>query len=739
MPPPAEWVAAPKHVLPAESALHRTDVTLGSTPQALRRSAVLVIDVQRHCSLPDTGCWAGVARDEQQYFFDRVDVMTANIARVLAAARANGQTERVFTVIESLTQDGRDLSVDYKLTRNGETGACRLLVPKGSDGAQVLPAVAPIASLNEIVLPKTSCSVFQSTNVDYVLRNMDVRHLVVTGQLTNQCVESAVRDAADLGYYVTVVPDACAALSAAEHDAGLHNMRGFARIVSTDDIVRELQGQSPPPATPEATPQATASARPATPAPAPLAVSAEERRGYAAAIRTALLAAGVRWLRFVTTDMSNRPRSKALNLREESLRRSPERLLEGVGFFGGLNAMCNYAVAIAEGTGCGPERIDRCVGDFSTLTVLPYSPAHAFVYGSLVGPSGQTAPLCPRGFLLRQVQRAAAQGVYLSCGVELEFYLLRKGEGATTPCDGAKNLCFASNRSLDTEAGAFLDEVAEALEKQPACCAGVEQGHREGGAGQYELVLRYVDCPVRLADSIVTARETLHAVADKHGFVVSLLPKTLEHDLGSGMHIHMSVRRERDGPNCLPASACDDDGHGFSAFGASFMAGIVADLHALVGATMAHTNSYRRMQPGYWTGSRQNWAFDDKEAAVRVCRDATQGVPYHFEVKTADCTMNPYVALGLLLTSGVRGVTGRMKLCPPLADDAPLLPSTFAKALSCFKDVFLADTAPPGFDAELYEENRRALFVYHCVKTSEEKQTSAMSFQEEVTKYLDFY
>ena len=89
----------------------------------------------------------------------------------------------------------------------------------------------------DILIPKTSCSVFQSTNIDYVLRNLGVRYLVVVGQLTNQCVESAVRDAADRGYLVTVVEDACAAKTIKEHEAGLFNMKGFARLTCTQTDV----------------------------------------------------------------------------------------------------------------------------------------------------------------------------------------------------------------------------------------------------------------------------------------------------------------------------------------------------------------------------------------------------------------------------------------------------------------------------------------------------------------------
>ena len=92
----------------------------------------------------------------------------------------------------------------------------------------------------DILIPKTSCSVFQSTNLDYVLRNLNIEQVVVCGQLTDQCVESAVRDGADLGYFVTVVDDACAAHSPEAHEKGLRGMSGFCRILQTEQVVHEI-------------------------------------------------------------------------------------------------------------------------------------------------------------------------------------------------------------------------------------------------------------------------------------------------------------------------------------------------------------------------------------------------------------------------------------------------------------------------------------------------------------------
>ena len=89
-------------------------------------------------------------------------------------------------------------------------------------------------------MPKTSSSVFVSTHIDYVLRNLGVRQLVVSGLLTDQCVESAIRDACDLGYLVTQVSDACATLSQERHDNSLNATKGYCRQVSTDALLAEL-------------------------------------------------------------------------------------------------------------------------------------------------------------------------------------------------------------------------------------------------------------------------------------------------------------------------------------------------------------------------------------------------------------------------------------------------------------------------------------------------------------------
>lgn len=198
-------------------------------------AALLFVDVQNYNARIDGGEYAGMDEAEKQarygWFFRTMQERALPNMQRLASACRRGGIEVMYTVIEALTQDGRDLSLDYKISG--------LFVPRGSWDAQVLADIAPQA--DEIVLGKTSSSVFMSTNIDYVLRNLGVRSLIVAGVLTDQCIDSTVRDACDLGYLVTVPVDACATLSQERHDWALRNNRGYCRQVTTQALVDEIQ------------------------------------------------------------------------------------------------------------------------------------------------------------------------------------------------------------------------------------------------------------------------------------------------------------------------------------------------------------------------------------------------------------------------------------------------------------------------------------------------------------------
>ena len=198
-------------------------------------TALLLIDVQNYSAHPAGGSFADLDEAEKnaqcEHFFDLlVTTVLPNQAKLLSACRAAG-IEVIYTVIENLTSDGRDRSLDYKISG--------INVAKGSWDAQIPDIVAPLA--HEIIFSKTSSSVFISTNIDYVLRNLGVRFLIMVGLLTDQCVDSAVRDACDLGYLVTVATDACATHTPERHVSSLINNRGYCRQVTTKELMAEIK------------------------------------------------------------------------------------------------------------------------------------------------------------------------------------------------------------------------------------------------------------------------------------------------------------------------------------------------------------------------------------------------------------------------------------------------------------------------------------------------------------------
>lgn len=200
-----------------------------------RRTALLSIDMQNaeySAALLAEARRPGSPKARYLPFLERLErIVIPNQQRLQAAARAAG-IEVIYTVIESLTQDGRDRSLDHKISR--------LHHPKGSWEAQVIPEVAPQG--DEILIPKTSSGIFNSTNVEYVLRNLGIEYLVIYGVMTDQCVESAVRDAADRGFLVTQIEDACAAEAEGGHDRSIEAMRGhYCRTRSTDEMIAEIR------------------------------------------------------------------------------------------------------------------------------------------------------------------------------------------------------------------------------------------------------------------------------------------------------------------------------------------------------------------------------------------------------------------------------------------------------------------------------------------------------------------
>jgi nicotinamidase-related amidase len=190
-----------------------------------KRTCLLLVDTQNIVWNPE------VAKRHPTFDEQLRTTVVPNLRRLIDGFRAAG-AEILYTVMENLTQDGRDRSLDYKLSN--------FFIAKGSWEAKVLDALAP--GEDDIVLKKTSSGLFNSTNVEYLLRNIGIDTLIVTGFLTDQCVDHTLRDAADRGFYPVCISDGCATHTEERHQNALRAFSGYCRTLTTDQALQLLSG-----------------------------------------------------------------------------------------------------------------------------------------------------------------------------------------------------------------------------------------------------------------------------------------------------------------------------------------------------------------------------------------------------------------------------------------------------------------------------------------------------------------
>jgi nicotinamidase-related amidase len=197
-------------------------------------TALMVIDMQYSDASMEEGIFAEKRRRGLDagldYFEAELNKIIPNIQRLQAACRESG-IEVIFSRIQSMSADGRD--------RGGAHKDLKIFCPPGSKEAEILEEIAPLE--NELVFSKTAGSSFNGTTLDFVLRNMGIQTLIMTGVMTSGCVESAVRDAKDLGYGVLVVADACATWTEELQQASLRVIDGvFGKVTTTDDVLEAI-------------------------------------------------------------------------------------------------------------------------------------------------------------------------------------------------------------------------------------------------------------------------------------------------------------------------------------------------------------------------------------------------------------------------------------------------------------------------------------------------------------------
>ena len=281
--------------------------------------------------------------------------------------------------------------------------------------------------------------------------------------------------------------------------------------------------------------------------------------------------------------------------------------------------------------------------DPATIMVLPWRPEHGRVvrmFCTITYPDGTQFPLDSRSILKRAIQDAAQAGVSFSFGSEMEFYLFKldeQGEPTKTPYDHATYMDVAPEDKCEN----VRREICLTLEKmgiQP------ESSHHEEGPGQNEIDFRYSDA-LTAADNAITFCTVVKTISARNGLWADFSPKPLPGAPGSGFHINMSLR------NGSPEGM------------RHMMAGIlnrVAEITLFLNPT---EQSYRRL------GSHKapkyiSWSSNNRSMLIRI--PAASGEYQRMELRSPDCSANPYLAFALLIWAGLEGVQEQL----PLPDSA---------------------------------------------------------------------
>jgi len=364
--------------------------------------------------------------------------------------------------------------------------------------------------------------------------------------------------------------------------------------------------------------------------------------------------ADLRLVRFLWCGNDGTIRAKA-----SSLDGLEGRIGSGIGLTVGMQAM-NSLDQLQPVEGMGPVGEVRLVPDPETFRVLPYAPRTGGMLVDHVALDGSPAPVCQRSFLKRMERRLAERGARLEVAFENEFSLATVVEGRYAPIDDG--LCFSTISAAAAQE--FVDELVDALDVQGI---PLEQYYSELGHGQHEISTGHAPA-LRASDEQLLVRETLRGVAVRHGMVASLAPKPWPDNAGNGCHIHFSLWEAGGSRNRFhdPGSA-----DGLSAEARAFVAGVLEHLPGLCGLTAPSFNSYRRIVPQFWAGAFVCWGHDNREAPVRVPSlfSGMEEASTNVELKAADASANPYLAVGGLIAAGLDGLERGLEPPEPVEVD----------------------------------------------------------------------
>jgi glutamine synthetase len=367
----------------------------------------------------------------------------------------------------------------------------------------------------------------------------------------------------------------------------------------------------------------------------------------------------------------------------------------------------------------------RAKPDPATFQLLPWRKNEqgcvAAMFCDIVKPDGAPYEGDPRWVLRRTLQRAAKLGYTFYVGPELEFFYFRSSRGAPETLDeGGYFDLTPEDVATDIRRDTILTLEEMGID--------VDFSHHEAAHSQHEIDLRYTDA-LTMADNLMSTRLVVKELAHKHGVYATFMPKPLQHQNGSAMHINTSLFQ-----NSQNALYNAEDPHYLSETARYYVAGLLAHIQEITLVLNQWVNSYKRLVPGYEAPVYVTWALQNRSDLIRIpAFKSGREDAFRVEIRSPDPACNPYLAFACILAAGLDGIEKQYPLPTPIESDVARLSPAERKELGVAS---LPEDLHEAIElAEGSELLRRTLGEHVFTKLIENKRMEWARYRAQVTDF----
>lgn len=267
----------------------------------------------------------------------------------------------------------------------------------------------------------------------------------------------------------------------------------------------------------------------------------------------------------------------------------------------------------------------------------------------------------PRYILKKQVKEMQKMGfTALNVGFEPEFFLFKMDKDGKPMVEPVDNGSYFDLSPIDG-AEYVRRDIALELERLGFV---IQTAHHEVSPGQEEINFRFASV-IEACDNVQTFKQVVKFVARKHGYFATFMPKPIAGINGSGMHTNCSLC-DKDGRNVFYD---EKDPMKLSLTARKWISGILKHSRSMAAITNPSVNSYKRIIPGYEAPCYICWSDSNRSSMIRI--PAARGNATRTELRQVDGTANPYLALAVILGTGLEGIKKNTeKTCiPPVYDN----------------------------------------------------------------------